>query len=212
MGPPSHSPLHVVLSVIKTRVDYEGLWNCFPKAVFSFLISPALFARKKSSSEAPLRTQGNLCWHRAGGANCCCQGRVFALKCPECETQRQATSSSHQDDKTGGSLQIKQLHKARGPGSAQHRTQGREYLTPESHLDSQKTALPRSKYPALPGEQGVSEILRVGVTSTARASRDPQVCVGSPFLMGKKVHQQIRHVVGNVCHKDEIKIHTHTCL
>lgn len=27
--------------------------------------------------------------------------------------------------------------------------------------------------------------------------------------MGKKVHQQIRHVVGNVCHKGEIRTHTH---
>lgn len=26
--------------------------------------------------------------------------------------------------------------------------------------------------------------------------------------MGKKVHQQIRHVVGNVCHKGEIRTHT----
>lgn len=139
----------------------------------SFLISPALFARNKPLLKLPSGHKDCYVGTEQVGPNCCFQGRVFALKCPACEIQRWTTSSPCQ-------------------GSAQYRTQGREYLTPENHLGSQNTALPCSKYSVLPGEQGVSGKLRGSVTSTARASKDPQICAGSCFVMGKKVHQQIR--------------------
>lgn len=50
-------------------------------------------------------------------------------------------------------------------------------------------------------------MLRVGVTSTARASTDPQVSAGSCFVIDKKGHRQIRRVVCNVCHKGETRRH-----
>lgn len=199
-------PWPCLLSVMKTTFDSEGLWNCFPKGMFPFLsLLPCLPGIKLFWSSSQDTRQSMLAQSRWG--KLLLPGQSICSEVPWVWNTEMGSELFSPGQQNWGLLAKKAA--PQGPGSAQHRTQGREYLTPENHLDRQKTALPCSKDPVLPGERGVSGMLRGSVTSTARASREPQVCVGSCFVMGKKVQQQSRDVVGNVCHKGEIRTHTH---
>lgn len=86
----------------------------FPKGMSSSLISPALFARDKALLKLPSGHKDCSVGTVQVGPNCCCQGTIFALRCPAFEIRGWAASSFHQGSKTGGSLQIKQSHKASG--------------------------------------------------------------------------------------------------
>lgn len=112
--PTASSALGAVIK--RTTFDSRGSFirNCFPKGMPPSLISPALFARDKALLKLPSGHKDFSVGTEQVGSNYCCQGRIFALRCPAFEIRGWAASSFHQGSKTGGSLQIKQSHKVNG--------------------------------------------------------------------------------------------------